>query len=154
MHKVVIVLRLVRKAAVPHWTAAFCICETIRLQGQENAPQPARRALRGGSGQKKASFPAQNGIPTACRAGKCPSTCAEGAPRLFRAEKGIFSGAEWDTTRLPGRKMPLNLRRRCSEAIPGRKRYHFRRRTGYHPPAKRITSLCTFRRSIFRSRRR
>ena len=34
---------------------------------QKNAPNPARKVLRGGSRQKKASFPAQNGIPTACR---------------------------------------------------------------------------------------
>ena len=142
-----------------------------RHLGQENAPKPAQKVPRGSSGQKKVSFPARNGIPPACRAGKCPktcaegaprqfragkrlSTCAEGAPRRFRAEIGIFSGAEWDTTRLPGRKMPLNLRRRCSEVIPGRNRHLFRRRMGYPPPTKRITSLCTFRRSIFRSRRR
>ena len=31
-----------------------------------------------------------------------------------------------------GRKI---LRGRCSEAAPGRKRYHFRRGTGYQPPA-------------------
>ena len=139
--------------------------------GQENAPKPAQRALRGGSGQENASFPARNGISPASRAGKCPSTCAEGAPRQFRAgkcpktcaegapeafgaEKGIISGAEWDTTRLPGRKMPLNLCGGRSEAVPGRNRHHFRRRMGYPPPTKRITSLCTFRRSIFRSRRR
>ena len=151
MHKVVIVLRLVRKAAVPHWTAAFCICETNRLPGrkmplnlhrgcseevpgrkrhlfrrgtgihpppeQKNAPQPARNVLRRHLRQKKASFPARNGIPTASRAGKCPSTCAESAPRKFRAEKGIFSGAEREYTRLPSRKMPLNLRGMCSGGI-------------------------------------
>ena len=69
--------------------------------GQENAPKPAQRALQRHLGQKKVSFPARNGIPPASRAGKCPSTCAEGAPRRFRAEIGIISGAEWDTHRLP-----------------------------------------------------
>ena len=61
--------------------------------GQENAPNPAQKALRSSSRQKKASFPAQNGIPPACRAGKCPKSCAEGAPWQFQAEKGIFSGS-------------------------------------------------------------
>ena len=61
---------------------------------RENTRNPARKVLRGGSGQKKASFPARNGIPTARRAGKCPSTCADGSPCWLRAEKGIFSGAE------------------------------------------------------------
>ena len=74
--------------------------------GQENAPNPAQKVLCSGYRQKKASFPARNGIPTACRAGKCLSTCAEGAPRQFRAEKGIISGAERDTNRLPSRKLP------------------------------------------------
>ena len=34
--------------------------------GQKIAPNPARMVLRGGSRQKKVSFPARNGIPTAC----------------------------------------------------------------------------------------
>ena len=104
--------------------------------GQENAPNPARKVLRGGSGQKKVSFPARNRIPPACRAGKCPKSGAEGAPRRLRAEKGIISGAERDTSRLPGKKMPKIWRGRCFEAAPGRKRYHFRRGIGYHPPAE------------------
>ena len=79
MHKVVIVLRLVRKAAVPIGLPPFVSVK-----------------------------------PTASRAEKCPSTCAECAPEAFGAEKGIFSGAEWDTNRLPSRKMPLNLRGGCS----------------------------------------
>ena len=54
---------------------------------QKNTPIPARKVLRGGSGQKKVSFSAQNGIPTACRAEKCSQSCAEGAMRRLGAEK-------------------------------------------------------------------
>ena len=87
-------------------------------------------------GQKKVSFPARNGIPTACRAGKCPKSCAEGAPEAFGAEKGIISGAERDANRLPSRNRRQILRRRCTEAAPGRKRHHFLRGMGYHLPAE------------------
>ena len=68
------------------------------------------------------------GAPKAFQAEKHPKSCAEGAPRRFRAEKGIISCAEWVTPRLPGRKTPQILRRRCPETILGRKRYHFLRR--------------------------
>ena len=61
---------------------------------QKNTPNPAQKVPRGGSEQKKASFPAQNGIPPASRAGKRPKSCAEGASRQLRAEKGINSCAE------------------------------------------------------------
>ena len=86
---------------------------------QENTPNPARKVLRGGSGQKKVSFLARNGIPTACRAENHPKSGAEGAPRRLRAEKGIISCAERDTNRLPSRKIP-----------------QFLRGMGYQPPAK------------------
>ena len=56
---------------------------------QKNAPIPARRVPLRHLGRKKASFSARNGIPTACRAGKHPNSCAEGAPEVFREEKGI-----------------------------------------------------------------
>ena len=74
-------------------------------------------------------------ITPSSRAEKHPKSCAEGATRAFRAEKGIFSCAEWITHRLPSRKTPQILRRRCYKGIPRRKRYHFLRGTGYHPPA-------------------
>ena len=69
--------------------------------GQENAPYPAQRVLQWHSRQKKASFPARNGIPPSSRAGKCPKSGAEGAPEVFGAEKGGRICAEWDTNRLP-----------------------------------------------------
>ena len=75
-----------------------------------------RRHLR----QKKVSFPARNGIPTACRAGKHSKSCAEGAPRRLWAEKGIFSGAERDDNRLPSRKTPQILRGGCPGGFPSR----------------------------------
>ena len=62
----------------------------------KNTPNPARKVLRGGSRQKKASFPARNGLSPASWAEKRPKSCAEGAPRRLQAEKGIFSCAEWD----------------------------------------------------------
>ena len=80
---------------------------------QKNTPIPAQKVPRRHSGQKKVSFPARNGTRTACRAGKHTKSRAEGAPEAFRAEKGIISCAEWDTLRLPGRKAPQFLRRRC-----------------------------------------
>ena len=107
--------------------------------GQENALNPARKVPQRHLGQEKASFPARNGIPTAFRAGKCPKSCAEGAPEAFGAEKGIFSCAEWDTTLLPGRKMPQILRGRCPRGIPGRKRGQNLRGTGYLPPASTLS---------------
>ena len=70
-----------------------------------------------------AAKPARNWIPTACQAEKCLKSCAEGALEAFQAEKGIISCAEWDTTRLPGRKMPEIRRGRCPGGIWGRKRY-------------------------------
>ena len=85
--------------------------------------------------RRKWHFLMRNWIPPACRAGKHPKSGAEGAPEWFRAEKGIISCAEEDTTRLPGRKMPQIRRGRCSEAVPGRKRHHFLHGIGYHPPA-------------------
>ena len=103
---------------------------------QENAPNSARRVPRRHLRQKKASFPARNGIPTACRAGKCPKSCAEGASEAFEAEKGIFSCVERNTNRLPSRKMPQFLRGGCPGGIWGRKRYHFLLGMGYHPPAE------------------
>ena len=77
-------------------------------------------------------------LMTRLKAGKRPKFGAEGAPRRLRAEKGIFSCAEWVTNCLPsrkmpqirrgrylgvvsGRKMPQILRGRCSEGIWGRK---------------------------------
>ena len=84
--------------------------------------------------QKKVSFPARKGIPTASRAEKCPKSCAKGTPEAFRAEKGIFSRAERDTNRLPSRKMPQFLRGRYLGGNPGRKRYLFLRGKGYQPP--------------------
>ena len=103
--------------------------------GQENAPNPARKVPRRYLKQKKVSFPAQNGIPPACRAEKRPKSCAEGAPEAFGAEKGIFSCAEWDTNRLPGRKMPHIRRGRCPVGIWSRKSGQNLRGTGYLPPA-------------------
>ena len=46
-------------------------------------------------------------------------------PTACRAGKGGKSGAEWDTHRLPGRKMPQIRRGRCPEAAPGRKKGDF-----------------------------
>ena len=74
-------------------------------------------------------------ITPSSRAEKHPKSCAEGVTEAFRAEKGIISCAELDTTRLPGRKTPQILRRRCYKGIPGRKRYLFQRGTEYQPPA-------------------
>ena len=70
------------------------------------------------SRQEKAAKPARNGIPTASRAEKCLKSGAEGAPEAFGAGKGGKTCAEWDTTRLPGRKMPQILRGGCPEAAP------------------------------------
>ena len=75
-----------------------------------------------------------NSITTSSREEKHPNSCAEGATRAFQAEKGIISCAERDTHRLPRRKTPQILRGRCPGSNPGRKRYLFRRRTGYPPP--------------------
>ena len=83
---------------------------------QENTLNPARTVLRGGSGQKKVSFPARNGIPTAYQAEKDGKSCAEVTPRRFGAEKCIISCAEWVTNRLPSRKMPQIRRGRCVES--------------------------------------
>ena len=102
---------------------------------QKNTQIPARRVPRRYLEQKKASIPARNGIPTACRAGKRLSAGAEGATEAFGAEKSIFSCAEWDTYRLPGRKTPQFLRGGCSEAALGRKKHLFLRGMGYQPPA-------------------
>ena len=104
--------------------------------GQKNAPNPARKVPQRHLEQKKASFPAQNGMPTAFRAGKCPKSCAEGTPEAFEAEKGIFSCSEWNTNRLPGRKMPQIRRGRCSRGIWSRKRHLFLREMGYHTPPR------------------
>ena len=104
--------------------------------GQKNAPNPTRKVPRRNLRQKKVSFPARNGMPPACRAGKCPKSCAEGAPEVFGAEKGIISCAERDATRLPGRKMHQILRGRCIGGFPSRKMPQFRRGTVYHPPAE------------------
>ena len=67
---------------------------------QENAPNPARKVPRRYLGQKKASFPARNGIPTACRAEKCPKSCADGAPRRSRQKKASFLDAEPQKTKI------------------------------------------------------
>ena len=109
--------------------------DTIRLPGRK-MPQIRRgRCSDAVPGRKRYHFRCGIGYHPPAGQKNAPKSGAEGAPRRFRAEKGIISGAELDTTRLPGRKMPQIRRRRCSEAVPGRKRYHFRRRTGYHPPA-------------------
>ena len=79
---------------------------------QENTSYPAQKVPRSGFGQKKVSFPAQNGIPPASRAEKRLISRAEGASEAFQAEKGIFSCAERDTTHLPSRKTPQFRRRR------------------------------------------
>ena len=52
---------------------------------QKNSPILARKVHRRHLGQKKVSFPARNGMPTACRAGKQPNSCAEGASEAFGA---------------------------------------------------------------------
>ena len=100
--------------------------DSCRLSGGKRAQIPARKMPRRHLGQKKASFPARNGMPPACRAGKhpksraegaprrlraekCPKSCAEGASEASRAEKHPNSRAERDTTRLPGRKFKINL---------------------------------------------
>ena len=92
-------------------------------------------------------------LMTRLKAGKRPKFGAEGAPRRLRAEKGIFSCAEWVTNCLLSRKTPQILRRRCSEAVSGRKtppilrrrylgvvsgrkRHHFLREMGYQLPAE------------------
>ena len=102
---------------------------------QKNAPNPAREVPRRHLEQKKVSFPARKKIPLAYRAEKHPNSCAEGATEAFGAEKGIIFCAEWDTTRLPGKKMLPILRGRCYGGIWSRKRHHFLRRMGYQPPA-------------------
>ena len=92
-------------------------------------------------------------LMTRLKAGKRPKFGAEGAPRRLRAEKGIFSCAEWVTNCLPsrkmpqirrgrylgvvsGRKMPQILRGRCSEGIWGRKTPPILRGMGYQLPAE------------------
>ena len=111
------------------WSLFFVVIQTpIPPPEQKNAPNSAQKVPRRHSEQKKVSFPARKGMPTASRAEKCPKSCAEGALRRLQAEKGIISCAERDTNRLPGRKTPQIRRGGCSEAVPGRKRYHFLRR--------------------------
>ena len=78
---------------------------------QKNALIPARKALRGGSGQKKASFPARNGIPTASEQKNAPNPARKvlrggsgqkkvsfparnGMPTACRAGKHLNSCAE------------------------------------------------------------
>ena len=98
-------------------------------------------------------------FPPACRAGKQPKSCAEGATEAFGAEKGIiscaegateafgaeksiYSCAEWDTTRLPSRKMLPILRGRCHGGIWSRKMHLFLRGIGYNSPAEqKITPI-------------
>ena len=104
--------------------------------GQKNTPNLAQKVPRRHLGQKKVSFPARNGIPAACRAGKHPKSCAEGASEAFVAEKGIISCAERDANRLLSRKIPQILRGRCIGGFPSRKTPKFRRGMGYHPPAE------------------
>ena len=69
----------------------------VAAAGQKNAFQPARKVLRRYLGQEKVSKSARNGNATACRAEKCPSACAEGAPEAFGAGKGIKICLERDT---------------------------------------------------------
>ena len=102
---------------------------------------PARKVLRRYLGQERVSKSARNGNAAACRAGKCPSACAEGAPEVLGAGKGIKICAEWECSRLPGRKMPLNLRGRCSVGVWGRKRYQNLPGEGMQPPAGQKNAL-------------
>ena len=63
------------------------------------------------------------------------SALEEDAPEALGAGKGIKICAEWECSRLPGRKMPLNLRGRCSGGVWGRKGYQNLRGMG-HPAEK------------------
>ena len=92
---------------------------------QKNAPNPAQKVHGNIWSRKRYHFSARKRIPTACRAGKCPNSGAEGAPRQLRAEKGGKSCAEQDTHRLPRRKTPQIQRGRYSGAVPGRKKGDF-----------------------------
>ena len=103
--------------------------------GQKDVLQSARKVLRRHLGQEKVSKSAWNWNAAVCRAEKCPSACAEGAPEAFGAGKGIKICAERECSRLPGRKMPFSLRGRCSGGIWSRKGYQNLPGTG-HPAEK------------------
>ena len=109
--------------------------------GQKNALQPARKVLRRHLEQEKVSNPARKRNAAACRAGKCPLACAEGAPEAFGAGKGIKSCAEKECSCLPGRKMPFSLRGGCSGGIWSRKGYQNLRGKGMQLPAGQKNAL-------------
>ena len=76
---------MIQRNATIIYSGFFIGMDSCRLSGGNRAQIPARKVLRGGSGQKKVSFPARNGMPTACRAGKHLNSCAEGAPETSGA---------------------------------------------------------------------